>query len=330
MIQEKRKTRVALIFGGRSGEHEISIRSAESVKQALDVSKYEVVEYFIEKSGKWRPQPILPEPGGNPGIDVAFPLLHGTFGEDGTVQGLLELAAIPYVGAGVLASALAMDKALTKKVCQNSGLPVVEHVVLLRDCLEAANYVPPFPFPVFVKPANLGSSVGITKVKSQAELGAALSLAARYDRKILVERGIRGREFECAVLDGHPPQASMPCEIIPSQEFYTYEDKYILDQARIELPAKLDEMQTEQIRRLAVAAFEATACEGMARVDFLMEAETGDLFINEINTIPGFTSISMFPKMWAYSGLPYSRLLDRLIELAFERDAARRQTQYSK
>src|SRR5579875_599004 len=217
-----------------------------------------------------------------------------------------------------------------EKVCQNSGLPVVEHVVLLRDCLEAANYVPPFPFPVFVKPANLGSSVGITKVKSQAELGAALSLAARYDRKILVERGIRGREFECAVLDGHPPQASMPCEIIPSQEFYTYEDKYILDQARIELPAKLDEVQTEQIRRLAVAAFEATACEGMARVDFLMEAETGDLFINEINTIPGFTSISMFPKMWAYSGLPYSRLLDRLIELAFERDAARRQTQYSK
>lgn len=324
------KTRVALIYGGRSGEHEISIRSSESVKQALDRSRYEIVEYFIEKDGKWRPAPLAPEPRANPGIDVVFPMLHGTFGEDGTVQGLLEMAGLPYVGSGVLASALAMDKAITKKVCKSSGLPIVEYTVLQRGCFEAAGFVPPFPFPVFVKPANLGSSVGISKAKNQAELEDALITASRYDTKIVVERGIVGREFECAVLGGSAPQAAMPCEIIPSQEFYTYEDKYLLDQARIELPPNLTQPQIEEIRALSIAAFEAVSCEGMARVDFLMDGSTGAFFINEVNTIPGFTSISMFPKMWEYAGLPYPRLLDRLIELAFERERLRSRTQYSK
>lgn len=321
---------MALIHGGRSGEHEISIRSAESVKQALDRSRYEIVEYFIANDGKWSPAPLLPEPGANPGIDVVFPMLHGTFGEDGTIQGLFELAGLPYVGAGVLSSALAMDKAITKKVCKASGLPVVEYTTLLRGCFDAARFASPFPFPVFVKPANLGSSVGITKANNQAELEAALLTAARYDAKIVVERGVIGREFECAVLGGSAPQASMPCEIIPSQEFYTYEDKYLLDQARIELPPNLAEAQIGEIRALAVAAFEAVGCEGMARVDFLMDGATGEFFVNEVNTIPGFTSISMFPKMWEYSGLPYPRLLDRLIELAFERERSRSRTQYSK
>ncbi|MGH9609645.1 MAG: D-alanine--D-alanine ligase family protein [Bryobacteraceae bacterium] len=324
------RTRVALLYGGRSGEHEISIRSAESVKQALDRSRYEIVEYFIDRDGKWHPKPLLPQPGANPGIDVVFPMLHGTFGEDGTVQGLLEMAALPYVGAGVLASGLAMDKAVTKKICKAAGLPVVESVVLRRGCFEAAGFAPPFPFPVFVKPANLGSSVGIAKAKNQAELEAALTAAARYDAKIIVERGVAGREFECGVLGGNPPQASMPCEIIPSQEFYTYEDKYLLDTARTELPPKLAQAQIDEIRGLAAAAFEAVCCEGMARVDFLMDRTTGEFFVNEVNTIPGFTSISMFPKMWEYSGLPYPRLLDRLIELAFERQQSRRHTQYSK
>lgn len=329
-MAQQRKTRVALLYGGRSGEHEISIRSAESVKQALDRSRYEVLEYFIAGDGKWNPAPLIPAPGANPGIDVVFPMLHGTFGEDGTVQGLLELAGLPYVGAGVLSSALAMDKALTKKVCKSSGLPVVEYVTLLRGCFDAARFACPFPFPVFVKPANLGSSVGINKAKNQDELEAALATAARYDTKIVVERGIVGREFECGVLGGSSPQASMPCEIIPSQEFYTYDDKYVLDKARIELPPNLRDAQTGEIRALAVAAFEAVGCECMARVDFLMDGATGEFFVNEINTIPGFTSISMFPKMWEYSGLPYARLLDRLIELAFEREQSRSRTQYSK
>lgn len=324
------KIRVALIYGGRSGEHEISIRSAESVKRALDRSRYEVVEYFIEDDGKWRPGPLLPVPGANAGVDVVFPMLHGTFGEDGTIQGLIELAGLPYVGAGVLASALAMDKATTKKVCKSSGLPVVEYAVLLRGCFDPTRFASPFPFPVFVKPANLGSSVGINKANNQVELEAALATAARYDTKIIVERGIGGREFECGVLGGDPPKASMPCEIIPSQEFYTYEDKYLLDQARTELPPKLAPAQIDEMRGLAAAAFEAVCCEGMARVDFLMDRTTGEFFVNEVNTIPGFTSISMFPKMWEYSGLPYPRLLDRLIELAFERQQSRRHTQYSK
>jgi D-alanine-D-alanine ligase len=324
------KLRVAIIFGGRSGEHEISLRSAASVKKALHSDKYEISEYFIDKSGKWNPAPFTPEPGMNPDIDVVIPMLHGTFGEDGSIQGLLELADLPYVGAGVLASAVSMDKSMTKRLCKEAGLPVVEHLVLTRGHFDPQALTLPFPFPVFVKPANLGSSVGISKAKNAAELQKALDTASQYDQKIVVERGVQGREFECAVLDGDPPAATVPCEIIPSEEFYTYEDKYLLDKARIEMPAKLSEAQIEEVKRLSVGCFEAVGCEGMARVDFLMDAASGQFFINEINTIPGFTSISMFPKMWEYCGVEYSNLLDRLIQLALQRAEARRQIQYSR
>jgi D-alanine-D-alanine ligase len=337
------KIHVGLIFGGRSGEHEVSVRGAESVREALRGDRYAVHDFYISKNGKWQPGPLLPEPGANPGLDVVFPLLHGTFGEDGTIQGLLELAELPYVGAGVLGSALSMDKAVMKRLCAASGLPVVEHVVLDRKTMngysssgphEAAISSTvtriPFALPVFVKPANLGSSVGISKAKDHAALLEAVVLAERFDRKIIIERGIEGREFECSVLDGCPPRAATPCEIFPSREFYDYEDKYLLNQARIELPARLTEQQTEEIRRLAVACFCAVECEGMARVDFLMESETGKIFINEINTIPGFTSISMFARMWEHDGLAFAELLDTLIELAIERAAARRQLSYSR
>jgi D-alanine-D-alanine ligase len=223
-----------------------------------------------------------------------------------------------------------MDKAVTKRLCKEAGLPVVQHVVLTRGQFDPANLELPFPFPVFVKPSNLGSSVGITKAKNCEDLRHALELAARYDRKIVVERGIEGREFECAVLGGDQATASVPCEIFPSQEFYTYEDKYLLNQAVIQLPANLTDEQTGEVRRLAVACFDAVGCEGMARVDFLMERSTGEIFVNEINTIPGFTSISMVPKMWEYSGIPYSELLDRLISLALDRSKARRDTCYTR
>ena len=320
---------VALIFGGRSGEHEISVRSAESIRRALDPAQYRVSEYFIDKEGKWRPAPLSPEPGANPGIDVVFPILHGTFGEDGTLQGLLELAGLPYVGSDVLSSAAAMDKAVTKKLCMQAGLPVVAHAVLARSEISGRLDFP-FGFPMFVKPANLGSSVGIRKVKSSEELRDALEYAAQFDRKIVVEKGVVGREFECGVLSGAEIKASVPCEIIPSQEFYTYEDKYLLDRARIDLPAKLSAQQTAEIQRLAIACFEAIGCEGMARVDFLMETSSGQFYVNEINTIPGFTSISMYPKMFEYSGIPYAELLDRLIESALERAESKLQIQYSR
>ena len=278
------------------------MRSAESVKQALHPGKYQLSEYFITKEGKWEPRAIVPEPGANAGIDVVLPMLHGTFGEDGTVQGLLELAELPYVGAGVLTSAVAMDKSVTKRLCRDAGLPVVPYVVLTRGRFDPGSISLPFDFPVFVKPANLGSSVGITKVRIAAELKGALETAAHFDRKLIVEAGVDGREFECAVLGGDEPRASLPCEILPSKEFYTYEDKYLLDEARIELPANLTHEQTSEMQRLAVACFEALDCEGMARVDFLMDGKSGQLYVNEINTIPGFTSISMYPKMWEYSG----------------------------
>ncbi len=324
-----RKLRVALIYGGRSGEHDISHRSAESIARALDPEKYELIHFTIGREGKWSPQPILPEPGAHPGIDVAFPILHGTFGEDGTMQGLLELADLPYVGAGVMASSISMDKEMMKRVCRDSGLPVVEYVVHTRG-QAASTCAVPFDFPVFVKPANLGSSVGISKAHNQAELDAALKFAAEFDRKILVERGIEGREFECSVLGNQSPEAAVPCEILPSKEFYDYEDKYLLNQARTELPARLSVEQTAELRRLAIECYQAVECEGMARVDFLLENATGKLYINEINTIPGFTSISMYPKMWEYAGLGYSKLLDRLIELALERHEAKKATRFTR
>ena len=322
------KTTVAVIYGGRSGEHEISIRSAKSIKAGLDRERYDVVDYFIEKNGRWEPGPILPEPGAQPEIDVVFPVLHGTFGEDGTVQGLLELADLAYVGAGVMASSVSMDKEIMKRICIERGLPVVEYVVFDRDCMDA-EAAARLGYPLFVKPANLGSSVGISKVHFAAELEPALRLAAEFDRKIIVERGIEGRELECAVLGNDHPEASLPCEILPSKEFYDYEDKYLLDQAQFLLPAPLDSSQTAELRRLAVECYRAVGCEGMARVDFLLEAATGKLYLNEINTIPGFTSISMYPKMWEHSGISFSALLDRLISLALERHAARKATRFS-
>jgi len=324
------KLRVAVLHGGRSGEHDVSLRSARSIMAGLDPERFEVVPFLISKEGRWSPHPILPEPGVNAGIDVVFPVLHGTFGEDGTIQGLLELADLPYVGAGVMASAIGMDKAVMKRLCAERGLPVVEYVIQWRGRLDPQEPLRAFGFPMFVKPANLGSSVGISKAANGQALQAAMELAAQYDRKIIVERAIAGRELECSVLGNGDVMASQPCEIHPSREFYDYEDKYLLDQARFDLPAKLSPEATEEVRRLAVECYRAVECEGMARVDFLLESATGRIYINEINTIPGFTSISMYPKMWEMSGLPFGRLLDRLIELALERHASRRATRFSR
>jgi D-alanine-D-alanine ligase len=321
-----RHLQVAVLYGGRSGEHEISLRSAESIIAGLDRAKYEVQRIFITPEGRWEPRALSPEPGANPGIDVVFPVLHGTFGEDGTVQGLLELADLPYVGAGVLASAVAMDKEVTKRLLVERGLPVAEYVTVTRGRHSDIN----LPFPLFVKPANLGSSVGISKVNNCAGLEAALELAGQYDRKILVERGIAGREFECSVLGSEEPLAAVPCEVIPSREFYDYEDKYLLDAAKLIVPAPLTPEQTSEMQRMAIAAYQAVECEGMARVDFLMETASGQLYINEINTIPGFTSISMYPKMWEAAGVPFAELLDRLIGLALDRHRARQATRFKR
>jgi D-alanine-D-alanine ligase len=324
------RLRVAVLQGGRSGEHEISLRSACSIMEALDASRYEIIPFTIDQEGKWSPRPILPEPGGNPEIDVVFPVLHGTFGEDGTVQGLLELADLPYVGAGVLSSAVSMDKEIMKRVCSERGLPVVEYATFSRANLNASGVGERFGFPLFVKPANLGSSVGISKAHNAAELDAALQLAAQFDRKIIVERAIAGQELECAVLGNDDPVAAIACEILPSRDFYDYEDKYLLDQAKIELPARIPPAKMDELRRLAVECYKAVECSGMARVDFLLESSSGKLYINEINTIPGFTSISMYPKMWEHSGIPMSKLIDRLIDLALERHAAKKATRFKR
>ena len=323
------RLRVAVIYGGRSGEHEISVRSAKAILAGLDPAKYEAVEYFIDRDGKWSPKAIQPEPGAHPHIDVVFPVLHGTFGEDGTVQGLLELADLPYVGAGVLASSVSMDKEMMKRVCQERSLPVVDYVTLSRGELNA-DACAELGLPVFVKPANLGSSVGISKAHDRAELEAALALAARYDRKVIVERAIAGRELECAVLGNEAPEASLPCEILPSREFYDYDDKYLLDRAETRLPADLPPATMDELRRLAVACYRAVECEGMGRVDFLLESATGKLYINEINTIPGFTSISMYPKMWEHSGIGFSALLDQLIELALDRSKRKKELKFTR
>jgi D-alanine-D-alanine ligase len=325
------KTRVAVIYGGRSGEHEVSLRSAKSLIDALDTERYKVLHYLISKEGKWSPRPIIPEPRANPEIDVVFPVLHGTFGEDGTIQGLLELAELPYVGAGVLASSASMDKEVMKRLAKERGLPVVDYMVMSgKDISDVEGICRRFEFPVFVKPANLGSSVGISKARDCDELKSALKLAAAYDRKVIVERGIVGREFECSVLGNEDPVAAVPCEILPSRDFYDYDDKYLLEKAETVIPANLSPEQTAELRKLAVECYRAVECEGMARVDFLLESATNNLYINEINTIPGFTSISMYPKMWEYSGLPMPQLIDRLIELALERHEAKKRLRYTK
>ena len=324
------KIRVAVIYGGRTGEHDVSVRSAMAIMGGMDPSKYEIAKFFIDRDGRWSPRPILPEPGAHPEIDVVFPVLHGTFGEDGTMQGLLELAGLPYVGAGVLASAVSMDKEIMKRVFSERMLPVVEYVTVTRECPDIQCACVRLPFPMFVKPANLGSSVGISKAHDAGELDKAFQMAAQFDRKIVIERGIEGRELECSVLGNSDPMASLPCEILPSREFYDYEDKYLLDRAQTKVPADLPPERTAELQRLAIEAYRAVDCEGMARVDFLLESATGKLYINEINTIPGFTSISMYPKMWEHSGIPFGVLIDKLIELALERHHQKQATRFTR
>ena len=345
----KKKTRVGVIFGGRSGEHEVSLRSAESVIRALDPGKYEVVPIAITPQGRWlstgnsvamlpageavqqalvgtESMAISPEPDGESPVDVLFPIVHGTYGEDGTIQGLLELAGVPYVGAGVLGSAVGMDKDVMKRLLREAGLPVGDFwAVLSRDTERFLKEVAKsLPYPVFVKPANLGSSVGISKAHDIGELPAALSLAAEFDRKIVIEKGIDAREIEISVLGNDDLKASIPGEIIPKREFYDYAAKYVTDDSELLIPAPLDANQIQQAQDLAIRAFRALECAGMARVDLFLERPTGKFLVNEINTLPGFTSISMYPKLWEASGLPYPALIDRLIELAIERHAEKK------
>jgi D-alanine-D-alanine ligase len=338
------KIRIAVIFGGRSGEHEVSLRSAESVLKGLDPEKYDVVPIAINHEGQWlssgNPMKLLPPAEtiqqeltrGKPAaisaevraagsFDVVFPVLHGTYGEDGTIQGLMELADLPYVGAGVLGSAVGMDKDVMKRLLRDAGLPIVDYWCLLSRGTDAfvREKGGALPYPVFVKPANLGSSVGITKAHDSSELPAALVTAAQFDRKIIVERGVDAREIEVAVLGNDDPEVSVPGEVIPAREFYDYQAKYINDDSRILIPAPLTDDQAREARELGRKVFQVLECSGLGRVDLFLEKASGKFYVNEINTLPGFTSISQYPKLWAASGLPYPRLLDRLVELAFER-----------
>jgi D-alanine-D-alanine ligase len=360
--------RIGVIFGGRSGEHEVSLMSARSVLSALDPQKYIITQIGITHAGAWlvgenvldrlvsgttdalSPAALLPDPtrpdlhilhpadSGQimrilTGLDVVFPVLHGTFGEDGTLQGLLELVDLAYVGAGVLGSALGMDKGVFKDIMRTQGVPVVESVVVLRREIEQdvsgvlSRVEGLAPYPLFVKPANLGSSVGITKCLNRSDLGEGLMEAARYDRRVLVERGVNAREIEVSVLGNDDPQASVPGEILPSREFYSYEAKYLDGTSGLLIPAPVPQETAERVRQLAIRAYRAIDCAGMARVDFLLDKGNGELYLNEVNTIPGFTQISMYPKLWAASGLPYPALVDRLVGLALERKAERDRTE---
>jgi D-alanine-D-alanine ligase len=390
------KTRVGVLFGGRSGEHEVSLLSAASVLRAINKDKYEVVPIGISKEGRWLTathaerllqgnavgdgshselragdpaatssaavlakgdsviMPPVPQShgmmpfetaakAGEPSIhvDVIFPVLHGTFGEDGTIQGLFELADIPYVGAGVLGSSAGMDKDVMKKLFAAAGLPIVRHVTVLRPQWEkepkkaVKEIESKLKYPVFVKPANLGSSVGISKARNRKELPAAMDEAARYDRKIVIEQGVGGsknkaRELECSVLGNDDPKASVVGEIVPATDFYDYNAKYIDAGSQLIIPAKLSKKLAKSVQEMAIKAFQAVDCSGLARVDFLMDPKSEKLFLNEINTMPGFTSISMYPKLWSASGLGYSDLIDRLIQLAFERYEEKKRNRYSK
>src|ERR1700693_2988043 len=412
-ITTMKKLRVGILFGGRSGEHEVSLLSAASVFNAIDKAKYEVVPIGITKEGRWLtaadaerllqgragdesgsqahlpqagpPQAHLragdpeatpgaavlargeavmvpPEPQRQPGsltpfqteagltrrvsdrainVDIIFPVLHGTFGEDGTIQGLLELADIPYVGAGVLGSAAGMDKDVMKSLFIAAGLPIVKHITLLRSAWEHEPkevqklVESKLKYPVFVKPANLGSSVGISKAHNRKELGPAIEEAAKFDRKIVIEQGVGGkkqkaREIEVSVLGNDKPQASVPGEIVPGKEFYDYTAKYVDEGSQLIIPAKLSKTETRKIQQLAISAFKAVDCSGLARVDFLMDPKTRKIYLNEINTMPGFTAISMYPKLWASSGLAYPDLIDRLIQLGIERHEDKKKNQYSR
>jgi D-alanine-D-alanine ligase len=384
-----KKLRVGVIYGGRSGEHEVSVASAASIMKHLDRSRYEPVPIRIEKDGRWaladkaptvikaadviehaRVQAARPARPGREaylvahpsdetiltiergdakavaegtsavvtglGLDVIFPVLHGPYGEDGTVQGLLELANVAYVGAGVLGSAVGMDKAVMKQLFAAHGLPLARYIVTLRREWErnAAGVTGrvgrELGYPVFVKPANLGSSVGISKAKTDTELAAAVRLAAEFDRKVVIEAAVpNAREIECAVLGNDDPEASIAGEVVPSREFYDYEAKYLDEGSKLLIPAPLTDAQMAEVQRLAIAAFRAVDGAGMSRVDFLLDGGSGALYLNEVNTIPGFTTISMYPKLWEASGLPYPDLIDRLVTLALERHAEKQQLRTS-
>lgn len=365
-----KRLRIGVIFGGRSGEHEISLLSARSLLSAIDPDEFEVTQIGITHDGIWLVDEdllskfetgatpneqalatILPDPS-RPGLyilndsdqgeiiqlftelDVVFPVLHGTYGEDGTIQGLLELAEIAYVGAGVLGSSVGMDKGVFRDVMKANGIPQVDTIVFLRREIEdsidevinkseeLSNY------PLFTKPANLGSSVGITKCMNRSDLMEGLMDATQYDRRILVERGVNAREIEVSVLGNDDPIASIPGEIIPSADFYSYDAKYIDDRSDLLIPAPVPFEISQQVRNYAVRAYQAVDCAGMARVDFLLDKDSGELYLNEMNTIPGFTKISMYPKLWEASGLPFEDLVKRLIELALERRAERDRTEW--
>lgn len=359
------RLRVGVLFGGRSGEHEVSVASAASVIAALDPEKYEVVPIGITTDGRWLPgvhprdllasgEPQvrrLPSPAASQEtallapvatndhplgnlkekLDVVFPVLHGPYGEDGTVQGLLELADVPYVGAGVLASAAGMDKGIMKALFRQAGLPVGPYLVFLRREWESSPAMvrrrieEELGYPCFVKPANLGSSVGISKVHEPGELAPAMDLAASYDRRLVVEAFIEGRELECSVLGNDEPIASLPGEIVPCEEFYSYRAKYLAGESRLLIPAPVSPEIVARIQELSIRAFKAIDCAGLARVDFFLTPKE-ELIVNEINTMPGFTAISMYPKLWEASGISYGELVDRLLELALERYADRRRS----
>ncbi len=399
-----KKLRVGILFGGRSGEHEVSLLSAASVFNAIDKNKYEVIPIGITKEGHWvtahdaerllkgefthheerhlragDPEttpgaavlangeavvvPPEPQPQGGSltafqtdaashalarrasdraiNVDVVFPVLHGTFGEDGTIQGLLELADLAYVGAGVLGSAAGMDKDIMKSLFRAAGLPIVKHVTVLRSDWQGSPKKieklvgSKLKYPVFVKPANLGSSVGISKAHDKGELDTAIREAAKFDRKIVIEEGVGGkkqkaREIECSVLGNDDAEASVPGEIVPSKEFYDYDAKYLDEGSELIIPAKLTKSEIKKVQQLAVAAFKAVDCSGLARVDFLMDPKSRKIYLNEINTMPGFTAISMYPKLWAASGLPYPKLIERLIELGLDRHQEKKKNQYSR
>jgi D-alanine-D-alanine ligase len=364
-VTPNKRLRVGVLFGGRSGEHEVSLASAASVIRGLDPEKYEAVPIGITKEGHWRTgagaQKMLPDVlrdgqdvmmtadptnaslvplGGQSGssaqqLDVIFPVMHGTYGEDGTIQGLLDLAGLPFVGAGVLGSAIGMDKDVAKRLLQVAKIPVVPWVTVHRHDWERdpkkvqREIEKAFKYPVFAKPAALGSSVGMTKVHSRAELAPALNLASEFAMKILVEKSVVAREIEVSVLGNNDPKASVPGEIVPHREFYDYTAKYLEDGTQLLIPAKLKPAQVKQIQALAVAAFRALELSGMARVDFFLEKRAnGKLFLNEVNTIPGFTSISMYPKLWEATGIPFRELIDKLIALALELHADKARTKY--
>ncbi len=364
MKETKKRLRVGVLFGGRSGEHEVSLASAASVIRGLDPDKYEAVPIGISKEGHWlvgsAAQKMLPEVlkagqrvvmaadptdaalipldrsagAGGQRLDVVFPVMHGTYGEDGTIQGLLDLAGLPFVGSGVLGSAIGMDKDVAKRLLLQAKIPVVPWVTVFRADWERdggavrKEIEKKFKYPLFVKPAALGSSVGMSKVHSRTELAPALDLASEFATKILVERAVTAREIEVSVLGNHEPQASVPGEIVPHREFYDYAAKYLEEGTALIIPAKLKPPQIKKIQTLAVRAFRTLELSGMARVDFFLEKKGGKLFLNEVNTIPGFTSISMYPKLWAAAGIAFRELIDRLIALALEIHREKARTKY--